>query len=113
VPATTRVPPSTRVPVSVPDRGKRISKERGKGTVAKASPGPPNRGLTSIGRQKDKPKGTVARISCPPRMRPNPRGTGCVPALNMPGISGVGSARRLGGTPGRFPGIAVPSRTPR
>jgi hypothetical protein len=45
---------------------------------------------------KDRPKGTVVKISCPPRMHPNPSGTGCLPDIDMPDFGGIGSGPHIG-----------------
>jgi hypothetical protein len=82
---------------SVP--AKTPTKETPKGTVAKI-------------KATDEPKGAALKSQCPPRTHPNPRGTGCVPDLDMPEFGGGSSAPRSGGTrgtPGGF-GIMVPGR---
>jgi len=64
---------------------------------------------------KDEPKGTIAKINCPPGRHPNPRGTGCLPDLDTSdfGIGsrpGPGGGLRTGGgaAPGGSFGIMVP-----
>jgi hypothetical protein len=75
--------------------------------TAKSVPALPPKKTTT----RETVKGTIAKIQCPPRTHPNPRGTGCVPDLDMQDSGGAGSGPRTGGTPGGgFHGIAVPGR---